>query len=421
LSFGFCLLEFVAVLPPFQNRPRPGGFISADDLAAVFEQAYRHANISATPPINVAGGPGGWSIWLDSELPDVSYVNVTDTFVNSGANIAAPQRVRAYTASPPAYTRVNNTLTFSAAGAQTIDGVALAEGDRVLVNIAGGNADNGIYEVSTLGTAGTPAVWDRAIDAMTSNMVRAGQIVEVGPEGTSNDNGLWQLITHDPITLNTSALQYTPIGGFDINSFKQLGVYHAGEGNAGAIGGFFVAPVVNKIIVNDLHRVTVPRIVSAIAVLLGTAGAAGAKCRLAIVQGNSRGDLTPTKIVYDSGDIAIDSGTNRLAAVTGLAIPLQAGVPYWCASWFNAAASSATVIAYDDPQEENFNPLGLSAAHLLVAGNTEINFNDYFRQNLTYGTAYPNPLTPTLISEWDEVDGSEGDIASPGVFLKFSQ
>lgn len=108
----------------------------------------------------------------------------------------------------PANTRTNNVLTASANAALTIDGVAVAANDRVLVKNEATGANNGIYFVSDTGAANRPWILTRAPDANTSTYVTNGQSVYVGA-GNTNSGQVWILTTSGPITLNTTSQTWT--------------------------------------------------------------------------------------------------------------------------------------------------------------------------------------------------------------------
>jgi hypothetical protein len=107
---------------------------------------------------------------------------------------------------------VGKTLTATANGALSLDGVAAASGNRVLIKDQTTGADNGIYVVTDAGSAGTPFVLTRATDADANAEVTDGMAVFVG-EGTSNLDTGWVLITNDPITVDTTALTFTQFTG----------------------------------------------------------------------------------------------------------------------------------------------------------------------------------------------------------------
>jgi hypothetical protein len=113
-------------------------------------------------------------------------------------------------------TGLGKTLTNnSTQAAITIDSVPLSSGDRVLVKDQTTGADNGIYTVTTVGTASTYWVLTRATDADNSsptNEVTAGMFTFV-EEGTINADSGWVLTTNNPLTLDTTALSFAQFSG----------------------------------------------------------------------------------------------------------------------------------------------------------------------------------------------------------------
>ncbi|MBB6689864.1 hypothetical protein H7B90_00470 [Cohnella xylanilytica] len=85
-------------------------------------------------------------------------------------------------------------------GLQTIDGVVLAAGDRVLVKNQAVGSENGIY---LAGSAG----WARASDADSAGKLAAGVFVHV-KEGIVNGGTGWILTTSGPIELGTTSLVF---------------------------------------------------------------------------------------------------------------------------------------------------------------------------------------------------------------------
>lgn len=90
-------------------------------------------------------------------------------------------------------------------GAQTIDGVSIVAGDRVLVAGQTTGSQNGIYTAAA-------GAWARATDADTSAEMKGGTALFVS-EGTTYGNTQWVLTTDDPITLGTTSLTFTQFGG----------------------------------------------------------------------------------------------------------------------------------------------------------------------------------------------------------------
>ena len=112
-------------------------------------------------------------------------------------------------ASVKAATSANITLS----GAQTIDGVSVVAGDRVLVKAQTAEADNGIYVASNTS-------WSRSADANTfAELVSAYTFVEEG--STYADTG-WVCTVNAGGTLGTTPITWSQFSG--------AGTYQAGTG-----------------------------------------------------------------------------------------------------------------------------------------------------------------------------------------------
>ena len=89
-----------------------------------------------------------------------------------------------------------------------IDGVTLAEGDRVLLKDQSTASENGIYVVVATGAGAA----SRAPDADTSGKVTTGMFTFVS-EGTVNGDNGFVLTTNDAITLGTTGLTFVQFSG----------------------------------------------------------------------------------------------------------------------------------------------------------------------------------------------------------------
>lgn len=96
---------------------------------------------------------------------------------------------------------VATTVAIVLSGLQTVDGVALTAGARVLVKDQAAAKDNGLYQV----VAGGP--WMRCADADMSAEVTPGLLVLV-ERGALNGDSAWQLVTDGPISLGVTALAF---------------------------------------------------------------------------------------------------------------------------------------------------------------------------------------------------------------------
>ncbi|RAS33050.1 MULTISPECIES: phage tail protein [unclassified Pseudomonas] len=92
------------------------------------------------------------------------------------------------------------TANINLSGLQTIDGVALVKGARVLVKNQMVPKDNGIYEAAA-------GEWSRSSDADTDAKVTPGLLIVV-ERGVANSDSAWQLVSDGPINVGVSAQAY---------------------------------------------------------------------------------------------------------------------------------------------------------------------------------------------------------------------
>jgi hypothetical protein len=150
---------------------------------------------------------------------------VNKTYVDSiSAGINFHQAVRlASVAALPAYTYNNGssgvgaTITANANGALSLDGVAAASGNRVMIkNEVGGNqAYNGVYDVTQTGSGAAPFILTRSSDFNTAgsgvNQIDAGDFFLV-TAGSTQANTSWVQQTALPITVGVTALVFIEFG-----------------------------------------------------------------------------------------------------------------------------------------------------------------------------------------------------------------
>jgi len=118
-------------------------------------------------------------------------------------------------ASVRAATTVALTLSSDLENGDTLDGVTLATGDRVLVKNQGTGAENGIYIVAA---SGAPS---RSTDADSNAEVTPGMFTFV-EEGTTNADSGWVMTNDGAITVGTTALTFA--------LFSVAGTIFAGDG-----------------------------------------------------------------------------------------------------------------------------------------------------------------------------------------------
>lgn len=101
--------------------------------------------------------------------------------------------------------RAATTASITLSGNQTIDGVAVIAGDRVLVKNQFAGTQNGIYDVAA-------GAWSRSSDANSNAEVTPGMFTFV-EEGTANADSGWVLTNNGSITVGTTDLSFAQFSG----------------------------------------------------------------------------------------------------------------------------------------------------------------------------------------------------------------
>ena len=94
-------------------------------------------------------------------------------------------------------------------GEQTVNGVAVVAGDRVLVTAQTSAVDNGIYDASS-------SAWTRSADFDGNRDVVSGTFVTVAT-ATVGRNPYYQITTADPITIGNTAINFTLADGPNVS------------------------------------------------------------------------------------------------------------------------------------------------------------------------------------------------------------
>ncbi|PRH79394.1 hypothetical protein C6N75_09940 [Streptomyces solincola] len=209
-------------------------------------------------------------------------------------------------------TTTSGTLSSAFANGQTVDGVTLATGDRILIKDQSSGAENGIY---TVNASGAPT---RAVDADSADELKGATVTVL--EGTVNADRVFRLIT-DNVTLNTTALSWTQLGGAGQT-------YSAGDGLSESPAGTFNVATGTGLEINS----------DAVRIAAGAAGAGltgGGGSALAVGAGSG--------ITVNADDVALASSTAGagLTFTTGvLAVGAGSGISVTA----DAVAVDATVV-----------------------------------------------------------------------------
>jgi hypothetical protein len=193
------------------------------------------ATVAGTARTNLGAAASGvntdiTSIALTTGTVSTTPANGTDIVnkdyadsIATGVNFHQSVRL-ATTTTLPAYTYNNGTsgvgatLTASANGALSVDGVAAVAGNRVLIKneISAAEAYNGIYTVTQVGNGSTPYILTRATDFNSAgsgvNQIDAGDFFLVTAGSTQSNTSFVQQ-TPLPITVGTTAIVFVQFGG----------------------------------------------------------------------------------------------------------------------------------------------------------------------------------------------------------------
>lgn len=221
---GPLVAQLGAAIDLKQNKALTSNFIWMGDVNGVaFEVAKSavHLNEWGAPVAPVDMGGFRITNLADPLNPQdavtKSYADALKSgmLIKEAVDLATTAALPAHAVSAP--NAFGGTLTATANGALSIDGVAVLVNDRILVkNQTGvgaqtGAAMNGIYTVTAAGSGYAPWSMARADDADASG--DAGSVVSQGITtsvlgGATNGGTQWALFTPNPIVLNTTGLDF---------------------------------------------------------------------------------------------------------------------------------------------------------------------------------------------------------------------
>ena len=120
-----------------------------------------------------------------------------------------------------AATTANITISTDLQNGDTIDGVTLVTGDRVLVKDQSTASENGLYTVVASGSASRDTEYDTIAEL-------SGQMVVVN-QGTSNDNKIFLCTTNSDATLDTDDITFTQVTPSNVGTVTSVGLQDGGS------------------------------------------------------------------------------------------------------------------------------------------------------------------------------------------------
>ena len=206
------------------NDPRvvdgqAAGTASIRQLGTGSTQAFpgngRHDQIAAPTAATTWGGQKITNLADPTAAQDAATKNYVDT-IAAGLDGKASVRVA---------TTAAGTLASSFANGQTVDGITLATGDRILIKNQAAPAENGVYVVAASGAPARASDFD-----LWAEIPGAMLAVEVG---TANADTVWLSSADQGGTLGTTAVTFTRLFNNPADLSNVTGTLAVGNGGTG--------------------------------------------------------------------------------------------------------------------------------------------------------------------------------------------
>jgi hypothetical protein len=146
-------------------------------------------------------------------------------------------------------TTANVDLTADLQNGDTIDGVTLATGDRVLVKDQTTGSQNGLYTVVASGTASRDTEYDTIAEL-------SGQMVVVN-QGTANDNKIFLCTTNNTATLDTDTITFTQVTPSNVGTVTSVAVADSGSSEFTVTGSPITSSGTINLAVNSIANTKV--------------------------------------------------------------------------------------------------------------------------------------------------------------------
>lgn len=183
--------------------------LKTDLAVAIADVSGLQAALDLKAPLASPTFSGTVTVPAPSGTTDAATKGYVDALIQ-GLSIKASVRVGT-AAALPANTYLNGVLTGVSTGVLTVDGVQIAQGDRILVKNETTGANNGLYACTTAGAVGVAYVLTRTSDMdVDTEVPGAFTFVE---EGTANTGNGYVVADEGPYTLGTTAIVWTQFSG----------------------------------------------------------------------------------------------------------------------------------------------------------------------------------------------------------------
>jgi len=298
---------------------------------------------------------------------------------------------------------VGATLTATANGALSVDSTLTITSERILVKNEATQANNGVYTVTQIGSAGTPYILTRATDFDTvgtgTNQIDEGDFFLV-TSGVANLNTAWVQQTTPPITVGTTAIVFQQFAaplvysaGTGLSESPAYTFNIANTGTAGTYGGAASVPVLTTNAQGQVTGVTNTAIAIAGSAVSGdiTGNAANVTGTVAIAKGGT-GQTTATA--------AFDALTPSQSGNSGKVLSTDGSTTSWITAGVGTVTSvggtgtvNGLTLTGTVTSSGNLTLGGtLSLASPPTIGNTTPNTGAFTTVTLSAGTAFVQPI-----------------------------
>ena len=346
---------------------------------------------------------------------------------------------------------VGATLTATANGALSVDSTLTVVTERILVKNEVAGANNGVYVVTQVGSAGTPYILTRATD-FDSVGTGVDQIDEgdffLVTNGVANLNTAWVQQTAPPITIGTTALVFqqfsapitytagtglneSPTYTFNIattgvtattyGSASQVPVFAVNaQGQlttvtntsiaiaAGAVSGLAASATTDTTNASNITTGTLPsgRLIGGYTQVTGVGTLTSGTWNATTIASNYGGTGFST---YATGDLIYASATNTLsklaAGTNGQVLTLAAGVPTW-ATDASGVTSFQTSLNGLTPSTSTTGAVTLAGTLGVSSGGT--GQTSYTNGQLLIGNTTGNTLTKATLTQGTGISITNG-------------
>jgi hypothetical protein len=299
---------------------------------------------------------------------------------------------------------VSATLTATANGTLVIDSTVAQAAQRVLIKDCDDQAENGIYVVTTVGTASTPYVMTRSSDADTSGQQTSTSLDEGSyfftTGGTTQKGAAYVCNTAGTITFGTTPITFA--------EFSQAQVYSAGNGISITLGsialntpvtvasggtGLTTSPANGQLLIGNGSNYTLSTLTAGSGVSI--TNSAGSITLSATGLGGTVTAVTATGPLASSGgttpDISIANSTGTGSVV------LDQGATISSATITAAVSASITTITGTSANITTVTgtTAGFSSANITQLGSTSATIATLSGTNVTFSSGTISQLAAT--------------------------